>query len=452
MNGIYQRDNLQIQAAIADALNRRERQLARQADRNNSNAEAIQNLMKAGGRWWETRDQRTIDEKIADLEKEKQLTLEAQKQQAQRQAFDRLAQSGKGLQRVPYDLRNDYARSMQGYYSKPDMSGYNEEKPLMRSIEEIDAELAKLKDAKARYDFGIPDRGAPEYRAGRFDYIVEGNRSGLDAYQQAVNNAVMQKIQREFQDQQRQANEAFQASENEKNRQVQREQAGLNRATEKAKMLRDYADAQALKSDIENNPSNYGSKVSLELAKADNNIALIKQNMLDSGMFTEADFETKTPKTPAVNTPETPEAPKADWNKDKPEAERLVKEGKFDEAQTILDRQNKDDSGLQSDLQKIQGDINAGKKKAAEAEEAKRFSKAKVDYVKKSLPSALEARKALDMGKAGGGKSEGIIKGKTFLYNGKNKEIGDIKVKKDGDKAKFYVDGEYVGEVELSLI
>ena len=326
----------------------------------------------------------------------------------------------------------------------------------MRTIEEIDAEIAKLKDIKAQLDLGIPTRMTPEYRAGRFDYIVEGNRSGLDAYQQAVNAAVNNKLQRDFQNQQRIANEAFQSKENEKNRQVQRDQAGITKASEKAKMLRDYADAQALVSDIENNPSNYGTKVAIEKARANNNLKMVKQNMLDSGMFTDADLADPVVEEPtaaaSATNPANPSEPVADWVKDKPEAQRLIKEAKYDDAQAIIDRQNKDDAGLQDDLQKLQGDINAGRKKAAEAEEAKRFKVAKVDYVKKNLPSLVEIRKALGMGKNGGGKKEGTISGKTFLYNGKNKEIGDIKVKVDGSKAKLYVDGEYVGEAELSLI
>lgn len=321
----------------------------------------------------------------------------------------------------------------------------------MRTIEEIDAELAKLKDIKAQLDLGIPTRMTPEYRAGRFDYIVEGNRSGLDAYQQAVNAAVNAKLQRDFQDKQRIANEAFQVSENEKNRQVQREQAGITKASEKAKMLRDYADAQALVTDIENNPSNYGTKVAIEKARANNNLALVKQNMLDSGLFTEADFEVKEDSNEPTE-PQEPQAQVGDWVKDKPEAERLIKEGKFDEAQAILDRQNKDDAGLQADMQKMLGDINAGRKKAAEAEEAKRFKAAKVDHVKKNLPSTKEVRAALGMGKNGGGSDTGLIKGKTFLYNGKNKELGDITVKKDGKVGKIYVDGNYVGEVKLGYI
>ena len=130
MNGIYSRDQLNLQSALADALNRRERQMQRQADRNTANTEAIQNLMKAGGRWYETSDNRTIDERIAELEKEKQLTQAAAQDKAARQAFDSLALSGKGLNRTPYDLRNDYVRNMQGYYSKPNMDGYQPYQPV----------------------------------------------------------------------------------------------------------------------------------------------------------------------------------------------------------------------------------------------------------------------------------------------------------------------------------
>lgn len=331
----------------------------------------------------------------------------------------------------------------------------------MRSLEEIDAEIRQLQEAKAGLSDGIPTRMIPEYRASRFDYILKGDRSGLDAYQQALQNAMLQKAQRVENDRLQEAQRKFTEAENEKNRQVQREQAGITKATEKAKMLRDYADAQALVSDIDNNPSNYGSKVAIEKARAKNNLEMVKKNMLDSGMFTEADLadpktdnnddNSNNPAGSGSEEPQTPAKPVADWNKDKPEAKRLIKEGKYDEAQAIIDRQNKNDAGLQSDLQELQGQINDGRKKDAEKAEAKRFKAAKVKHVKANLPSTIEIRKALDMGKAGGGKSEGVIKGKTFLYGNTIKEIGDIVVKKDGNKAKLYVDGEYVGERSLDL-
>lgn len=138
MNGIYTRDQLNLQSALADALNRRERQMQRQADRNTANTEAIQNLMKAGGRWYETSDNRTIDERIAELEKEKQLIQAAAQGKAARQAFDRLALSGKGFGRTPYDLRNDYVRNMQGYYSKPNMAGYQPYQPVPTANPTVD--------------------------------------------------------------------------------------------------------------------------------------------------------------------------------------------------------------------------------------------------------------------------------------------------------------------------
>lgn len=124
MNGIYTRDQLNLQSALADALNRRERQMQRQADRNTSNTQAVTGLLETLGRAYEMRDTRTIDERIRDLMHERDITAKAIAEQNQRKAFDAIAQSGKGFGRTPEDLRNQYASSMQGYYSKPDMNGY----------------------------------------------------------------------------------------------------------------------------------------------------------------------------------------------------------------------------------------------------------------------------------------------------------------------------------------
>ena len=64
----------------------------------------------------------------------------------------------------------------------------------MRSVAEIDKDIAEV---KARMASENPQRSSPEYRAARFDYIVNGDRSGLDAYQTSLQAAIQNKLQRE---------------------------------------------------------------------------------------------------------------------------------------------------------------------------------------------------------------------------------------------------------------
>ena len=70
----------------------------------------------------------------------------------------------------------------------------------MRSIAEIDADIAEVQKRIAARNEGTPQRNTPEYRAARFDYIVDGDRSGLDAYQNALNAAIQNKLSRESQE------------------------------------------------------------------------------------------------------------------------------------------------------------------------------------------------------------------------------------------------------------
>lgn len=70
----------------------------------------------------------------------------------------------------------------------------------MRSIAEIDADIAEVQKRIAARNEGMPSRNDPTYRASRFDYIVEGDRSGLDAYQNALNAAIQNKLSREAQE------------------------------------------------------------------------------------------------------------------------------------------------------------------------------------------------------------------------------------------------------------
>ena len=121
---IYQRDNLNLQAALEAALNRRQAAVDRQAARNTSNTKAVTGLLETLGRAYEMRDTRTIDERLRDLMRERDITAKAIAEQNQRRAFDAIAQGGNGFGRTPEDLRSHYVSSMQGYYGKPDMNGY----------------------------------------------------------------------------------------------------------------------------------------------------------------------------------------------------------------------------------------------------------------------------------------------------------------------------------------
>lgn len=78
----------------------------------------------------------------------------------------------------------------------------------MRSLEEIDADIAEVQARIAKRNEGMPNYGDPAYRAARFDYIVEGDRSGLDAYQNAVNAAIQNKLSRESSEQMMKAGKA----------------------------------------------------------------------------------------------------------------------------------------------------------------------------------------------------------------------------------------------------
>lgn len=108
----------------------------------------------------------------------------------------------------------------------------------MRSLQEIDAEIAAVKARMAKRAEGLPVRDTPEYRAARFDYIVDGNRQGLDLYQNSLQNAMQQKLQRELT-----------ASENEKNRQNAMAIAKLGKEasteTDRINWVKNTSDAEA---------------------------------------------------------------------------------------------------------------------------------------------------------------------------------------------------------------
>ena len=77
----------------------------------------------------------------------------------------------------------------------------------MRSSAQIAEEIKQLEAEIARNnELGIQSRRTPEYRAARFDWLLNGNRSGLDSYSQSINTALQNRLSREATAQQNQLN------------------------------------------------------------------------------------------------------------------------------------------------------------------------------------------------------------------------------------------------------
>lgn len=111
----------------------------------------------------------------------------------------------------------------------------------MRTLEEVDADIA---ETKRQIELG----NAFNRRAARFDYILEGDRSGLDAIGQALNNAI-----------ERERQQKFQAAENEKSRKSTEKiaKAGREEALQDKKddIIKQLSINQAIWSDMKDNPN-----------------------------------------------------------------------------------------------------------------------------------------------------------------------------------------------------
>lgn len=111
----------------------------------------------------------------------------------------------------------------------------------MRTLEEVDADIA---ETKRQIELG----NAFNRRAARFDYILEGDRSGLDAIGQALNNAIERERQQEFQ-----------AAENEKSRKSTEKIAKMGKEEalqdKKDEIIKNLSINQAIWSDMKDNPS-----------------------------------------------------------------------------------------------------------------------------------------------------------------------------------------------------
>lgn len=370
--------------------------------------------------------------------------------------------------------RDNYAQLMQNALN----SAYNrraatqrERAERVKEIVNAGGDFAKVAGRTAE-EWNVPDQYAdnPDYRAARFDYILSGDRSGLDAFRQAEAQAEQQRRQQEFTAAENALNRKLQAQENEKNREIQRQQHGLEKAAEKARMVKNYKDATDTVSYYEKEGANVDPLVK---AKAVNDAALQLQLLKNSGQFTPeelANIESAGGKTlddhlaelrknknagvPEQETPaETPADDAESWNKfnarfgeiataDQKQLDALKGDfGKYKKQETNADEYGKWEQGINKRQTELKNKAAAAAKANAKNESARQF-------VQNGGLKTSQVRNALGMGnKGGGGKTEATIPG-TWTYNGKEENVV-YTIKRDGLTAYISVDGKPVGEIGL---
>ena len=296
----------------------------------------------------------------------------------------------------------------------------------------------------------IPDamRNDPTYTASRYDYVLSGDRSGLDAIRTRIANEETLRQQQEFT-----------KAENDANRKLQRESAAHSKIMDKARLLANLNNSRAVLKDAESNPSKY---TTLDVAKARNDVKLQEDLARQSGLFSAEELSTpKTGKTldellaESKSASETPaggeETPKT-WAELAPEVKRLYSEAKTSadiaEADKKAAELMKDEANADK-FEDLKAHGNKERERVLKAEEAKRFAAAQEKAGKDYKFSVSTIRNNLKMGVKGGGEKETQI---TFpMTYGKKTVNVPAKVVKDGNVARIYVNGKEVQTVKLTL-
>lgn len=313
----------------------------------------------------------------------------------------------------------------------------------MRSIAEIDADIAEVQARIAKRDEGMPQRNTPEYRAARFDYIVDGNRSGLDAYQSALNAAIQNKLSRES---------------SEYMAELSKGEAALDKDDE---IVRNLSDASAIIDDLKKR--NY-SDDSVEMRKAQNLqdywVSRAARRGMDISAYT---GKPKTPKAapaaPATNAPAAPATGQRSYEEVASDIDALASDSSAN-----IDRVNALEGELQFHKDTVPyakyteslNKVNEKKKsigdstwneynsrvKAALGEKNYEKRKAALEPLKKELPSYKGQEKYAEVEKS---INDGLKKPATspvvgYIKNLKPRDLEsvylDLRNKKEGEKSK----------------
>lgn len=371
--------------------------------------------------------------------------------------------------------RDNYAQLMQNALD----SAYNrraatqrERAERVKEIVNAGGDFAKIVGRTAE-EWNVPDqyKDNPDYRAARFDYILGGDRSGLDAFRQAEMQAEQARRQQEFTAAENALNRKMQMAENERNRALQQKQQDDNRTTEKARLLANIREAQAIVKDSDDNEQKY---TSLDKAKANNDLALQYDLAEKSGWFTGEEMRKikglpEGPETPATVVPfkpgYTPEAapaasevpaatgtpagesgnPIIDWKNFKNDAKNAKT---LDDIKSLRERaKGKQNEGNAEEYNDIVNTIDTKEKEIKNKMAAAAKKKTRIDTAKTRKFSKSDVREALGIGKEGGGNSSAKMKF-DYVYGGKT-ITAEADVQRDGKNAKIIVDGETVQTIPL---
>ena len=175
----------------------------------------------------------------------------------------------------------------------------------MNELDRINQQIAEVQARIAAKNSGMPQRNTPEYRAARFDYIVDGDRSGMDAYNTAVANAIQNRINRES------------AMELAKLNKEQADDEGMDQ------WQKDYSFAKSAKREIDNNPKSTQKDKDDAGATVKYYEAVGRRkgytNRFDSMVASEQSQATAAP-APAP----APAAPVSNWANDSANAQKVI--------------------------------------------------------------------------------------------------------------------------------
>lgn len=158
---------------------------------------------------------------------------------------------------------------------------------MPRSIQEIQADMARVQAAiDERNTLGS---AMPEYRAARFDYVVDGDRSGLDAMLGRVAASAESRRAREAQEQAAEIAREFQAEQNRLNRESSERMHDKGLAADRADKMyqwqKDMATANAMYRELMSKKSS-----PRDIAEVQAELGRLRKVGLDFGYIAEGEY------------------------------------------------------------------------------------------------------------------------------------------------------------------